>query len=226
MNAVKCDAMASAAPLGAVLDALLTADDAEFSRTVGSDAPDATTPTAAALASLSSSALTPLLDYSVGKKPGGRRHGRAASLVRYLLAHPTHGADTCAALAACLDGDDGRASFAAACSAACSRGRARAGRRRRRAAWRALCRCATTRRRRRLMVAAAGAVRAVDELLRCRDDAAAADGGSRAAGGSRLRLARLLVPLASAARPAALRRGGGQLAATFGRRRGRGVGRR
>ena len=38
----------TSAPLGAVLDLLLTADDAEFSRTVGPDAPEPTTPTAAA----------------------------------------------------------------------------------------------------------------------------------------------------------------------------------
>ena len=88
MSSLSSASASATAPLGAVLDTLLTADDAEFSRTVGSDAPDPTTPTAAALASLSSSALTPLLDYSVGKKLGGRRHGRVASLVRDLLAHP------------------------------------------------------------------------------------------------------------------------------------------
>ena len=56
MSSLSSASASATAPLGAVLDTLLHADDAEFSQTVGSDAPDLTTPTAATISRVGAAA--------------------------------------------------------------------------------------------------------------------------------------------------------------------------
>ena len=97
---------AAVMPLGAAMTSLLAAPEVEFALAIGSSEPDANSAAVKALRSIEAhlrSSLTgttvwslvePLIDQSVGKKRGGRRHSRAAAVLCWQLEHAELGAMT------------------------------------------------------------------------------------------------------------------------------------
>ena len=119
---------AAVMPLGAAMTSLLAAPEVEFALAIGSSEPDANSAAVKALRSIEAhlrSSLTgttvwslvePLIDQSVGKKRGGRRHSRAAAVLCWQLEHAELGAMTADVVAGCLGGppDQNRLKLAAA----------------------------------------------------------------------------------------------------------------
>ena len=119
---------AAVMPLGAAMTSLLAAPEVEFALAIGSSEPDADSATVKALRSIEAhlrggltsttvwSLVEPLIDQSVGKKRGGRRHTRAAAVLCWQLEHAELGAMTADVVAGCLGGppDQNRLKLAAA----------------------------------------------------------------------------------------------------------------
>ena len=89
--------------LGAAMTSLLAAPEVDYALAVASSEPDAASETVQALRSIEAhltggtsvwTLLEPLIDQCIGKKRGGHRHSRAASVVGWLLAHDELGTAT------------------------------------------------------------------------------------------------------------------------------------